>query len=195
MSRARIDRTLARLVLALLAASPGTAWTVSPAAPAATASDAASEQAELHFDRGLRLICGQGRPRDAAAAAIEFQRAAELGHVAAQSVLGWMYTSGTGVRQDDRRAAHWLRQAAEGGDAAAQNNLGVAFAIGRGVAHDHAQAERWLRAAAAQGAADAVHNLDVLLGRSPPRPQAAVMRPHPTLGAAGCRAATRRTRT
>ena len=151
----------------------------------------AADDAQALFDRALALLCG-GR-RDPAAAAALLERAAVQGHTGAQSLLGWMAMSGTGMPRDDARAARWLRPAAEAGDTAAQNNLGVLHAIGSGVPHDHAQAERWFRAAAAQGAEDAADNLRELLrpatpgASAPPKTRSSGARLHPALQAAGCR--------
>lgn len=160
------------------------------AAVAAVAADA-----QALFDRALPLLCGKGARPDPKAAAELLEQAASQGHRGAQSLLGWMAMSGTGMARNDTRAARWLRAAAEGGDTAAQNNLGVLYAVGSGVAHDHAQAERWFRAAAAQGAEDAEANLRELLKPLPPpgtatpgagvRPTSAGL--HPALAAAGCR--------
>lgn len=188
MLRRRVPPTLRGLVLRLvLGLSLGTA-AVAPFA--AVAADA-----QALFDRALPLLCGKGARPDPKAAAALLEQAAAQGHSGAQSLLGWMAMSGTGMPRNDARAARWLRAAAEGGDTAAQNNLGVLYALGAGVAHDHAQAEHWFRAAAAQGAQDAENNLRELL-KPLPLPASAPPGPgvrstsaglHPALAAAGCR--------
>ena len=99
---------------------------------------------------------------------------------AAQSVLGWKYMTGQGVRRDDAAAFAWLRRAAERDDTSAQNNLGILYAQGRGTRADAAEAARWFRRAAEKGAVDARRNLDALLaghyrelgrGSAPPLPR------------------------
>src|SRR5712691_207500 len=94
---------------------------------------------------------GQGVPRDDAAAAAWYRKAAEQGDLNAANDLGALYANGRGVARDDGEAAFWYGRAAAAGIAAAQFNLGVMTAAGRGVAPDPAAAARWYRAAADQG--------------------------------------------
>ncbi len=147
----------------------------------------AAGTAQAQYELGIALLCV--RPPRPEEAARWMTQAAEQGHRGAQSVLGWLYMSGRGVKHDDRTAARWLRLAAQGGDAAAQNNLGVLYAVGGGVEHDHLQAERWFRAAADQGAADAQRNLAVLGGTARGAAARLAARPavHPALSVASCR--------
>lgn len=156
----------------------------------AQAAVAVSDDAQALYDRAITLMCGSSGVRNPAEAARLLAIAAEQGHAGAQSVLGWLHMTGTGMPRDDARAARWLRPAAEAGDTAAQNNLGVLHAIGQGVAHDHAAAERWFRAAADKGAADAARNLDVLRGGTGRKADTrGLARPavHPALASARCR--------
>lgn len=152
---------------------------------------AAKHDAQTSFARGLDLMCSGGDPKEAAKL---FEQAAAQGHRGAQSILGWMHMTGTGVAKSDTLAAPWLRKAAEQGDAAAQNNLGVLHVLGSGVAHDHDQARRWFAAAAQQGARDAQRNLRVLQSAaSAPsgRERAAIPTGnHPLLARADCRLRT-----
>ncbi len=83
------------------------------------------------------------------------KKAAELGDVDAQAMLGVMYARGDGVPEDDTEAVRWYRKAAEQGDARAQAMLGVKYSSGEGVTQDNAEAVRWYRKAAEQGQADA----------------------------------------
>lgn len=188
-------------------AAPEPAQGVALAAPAASSAAAVAGarqglreraekgQAQSQYDYGITLLCR--RPPDALQAARWMSLAADQGHRGSQSVLGWMYMSGMGVKRDDALAARWLRPSAQGGDTAAQNNLGVLYAVGRGVEHDHAQAEQWFRAAADKGAADAQHNLQVLTRNTASAPERAAARPavHPAVTAAGCRRAAAASRT
>ncbi|MBF0136465.1 MAG: sel1 repeat family protein [Magnetococcus sp. DMHC-1] len=86
-------------------------------------------------------------------------RAAEQGHVTAQSRLGHLYLDGRGGRQDDKEAMRWLRLAAEQGDARAQNGVGTLFDNGRGVKKNYQEAAKWFLLAANQGNALARRNL------------------------------------
>jgi TPR repeat protein len=90
------------------------------------------------------------------------RKAAEQGHAAAQSSLGWMYEQGRGVPKDEKEAARWYRAAAEQGDAQGQFLLALMYRNGRGVAQDHAQALTWCRKAAEQGYAMAQNDLGVM---------------------------------
>lgn len=71
-------------------------------------------------------------------AALWCLNAADLGHVEAQSALGYCYEFGIGVTRDDAQAVHWYSKAAEQGDAEAQNALGDCYASGKGVTRDDA---------------------------------------------------------
>ena len=53
-----------------------------------------------------------------------FARAAQRGHVDAQSKLGWMFTIGKSVPRNNLVALTWLRRASERGDAEAQHRRG-----------------------------------------------------------------------
>jgi uncharacterized protein len=117
-------------------------------------------QAQAQVDLAISLLCA--RPPQAQAAAQWLERAADQGHPGAQSVLGWMFMAGHGVKQDDVLAARWLQPAAKAGQTAAQNNLGVLYALGQGVERDVSLARQWFSAAAAQGASEAEGNLRTL---------------------------------
>jgi uncharacterized protein len=56
---------------------------------------------------------------DYAAAYKLLQPLAEKGSATAQSLLGQMYSNGTGVPKDDRKAVYWWRKAAERGEKSA----------------------------------------------------------------------------
>ena len=88
-----------------------------------------------------------------------FQRAADLGDVAAINCLGYAYFHGHGVKLDKKQAVKYYRMAADRGFARAQHNLGCCFRDGDGVAQDDAEAARFFKMAAGQGFTDAEHNL------------------------------------
>ena len=94
-------------------------------------------------------------PQDYAQSVHWWRKAAEQGHVDAQSNLGWAYLNGRGVPQDDAQAVHWYRKAAEQGHANAQFALGKAYEYGKGVPQEYSEAVRWYREAAEQSDANA----------------------------------------
>jgi hypothetical protein len=87
---------------------------------------------------------------------------ADQGDAAAQSRLGAMYASGTGVQQDNGVAATWYRRAADQGLASSQYNLGVMYDRGRGLPQSYTAAVAWFRKAADQSHPDAQYNLGVM---------------------------------
>ena len=52
-----------------------------------------------------------------------FRRAAERGHSASQSNLGYFYDCGLHMKKDSGKALHWYYQAYRQGDASAANNI------------------------------------------------------------------------
>jgi len=128
-------------------------------AKVATPSDVQLRQAEEDYRRGLQAADGIGIPRDYAAAAGYYRKAAENGYVPAQYNLAFLYENGLGVKQDFAQAAAWYRKAADQGDPESQNNLGVLYSTGQGVARDDAEAVRLYRLAAAQEDLEGMTNL------------------------------------
>jgi TPR repeat protein len=87
------------------------------------------------------------------------QAKALQGDPVAQSKLGGLYFSGTGIEQNKVEAAKWKRKAAEQGYAQAQYNLGSMYNFGWGVPQDYTKAAKWFQKAADQGNAPAQANL------------------------------------
>ncbi len=85
------------------------------------------------------------------AAARLYRRDAELGVVAAQANLAFMFLDGLGVAQDFAQAAQWFQRAAQLGNAEAQQNLGVLYREGKGVSPNAVEAAKWFRIAGANG--------------------------------------------
>jgi hypothetical protein len=77
-------------------------------------------------------------------------RLAERGDVRAQTRLGYMLATGSGIPQNDFEAAYWYRRAAEQGDPDAQYLLGVCFDLGKGVPVDFVLAHKWLNLSASR---------------------------------------------
>jgi TPR repeat protein len=76
--------------------------------------------------------------------------AAEAGNAVAQTILGFHYDSGAGVRQDPEAAVTWFKKAAAQGYALGQFGLGTMYARGRGVPQNPAEAVKYYRLAAVQ---------------------------------------------
>ena len=106
---------------------------------------------------------------DAAEAVGWYRRAAEQGHVAAQTNLAGIYANGRGVAQDMAEAVRWYRRAAEQGltealrwihltaeqgSLEAQVALGEIYDNGDGVPQDLVQAHTWFYLAAAQASGE-----------------------------------------
>lgn len=77
---------------------------------------------------------------------------AELGDLECQSLVGWMYLDGTGVKQDDEKAFVWCRRATEQGDVPAQFYL-AKLHVKKGNCED---AVKWLETAAGKKYAPAM---------------------------------------
>ena len=131
---------------------------IPPAQPAPPAP--APDAAETEFARGeaLRKAGGNENEREALAC---YQRAVELGHVAALHRIGVLYARGLGGgKPDDKKALEWYRKAAEKNFAEAQYDLGVRYIRGLGLDRpDEAAGLELCRKAAAQGWQDAIDML------------------------------------
>jgi len=98
---------------------------------------------------------GNRLPRDPAAAAKWHMLAAEAGHPAAQTALGYHYEKGYGVPQDTALALKWYRKAADSGDSSAMFNLGRLASLGRGVPQDKETAQKLFDRAESLGSSEA----------------------------------------
>ena len=107
-------------------------------------------------------IQGEEIPQDYKKALYWYTKAAQQGHLAAQTNLGLIYDKGQGVPQDYQKALQWYTRAAEQGSSAAQYNLGVMYDNGQGVAQDYSKALQWYTLAAEQGNAEAQYNLGLM---------------------------------
>lgn len=109
---------------------------------------AARGNADAMFNIGQAYRLGRGMPIDLGQAEDWYTRAAQLGHVDAQTQLGMMlFQNGY-----PRTAVSWLKRAADKGDARAQLLYGTALYNGDGVARrDVLLAYSYVAKAAAQG--------------------------------------------
>ncbi|HEU0220520.1 MAG TPA: tetratricopeptide repeat protein [Gallionella sp.] len=103
---------------------------------------------------------------------------AEKGDAKAQTILGEMHSSGSGVPQDHAKAAFWYRKAAEQGNVSAQTSLGVMYERGLGIPQDEKEAASWLRKAAEQGHAEALYTLGGMYERGQGAIQADLVQAH-----------------
>ena len=87
-----------------------------------------------------------------------FLKAAALGHVEAQSWLGWMYANGQGAVKNYNEAFKWTSKAAEKGHTGSAVNLGYFYRNGLGVTKSDAQALQWYRKAAEKGVSSGQFN-------------------------------------
>ena len=97
-----------------------------------------------------------GQTRDPARSAQWFAKAAEQGHAGAQTVLGYHYEQGHGVRKDFAEAVKWIRKAVDQGYADAMFHLGRLYTTGKGVPRNPNEARTWFQKAAKGGSVDAV---------------------------------------
>jgi cell division septation protein DedD len=118
--------------------------------------------ADAEFNLGQAYRLGRGVPTNLAAAKTWFQRAANQGHVDAQTTLGLLlFQNG-----DQAEGLKWLKQAAEQGEARALLVYGTALVNGDGLAQDPVLGYAYVSRAAAQGlepAKETLKQLDTIL--------------------------------
>jgi TPR repeat protein len=133
--------------------------------PAAEAGDG-----QAQFYMGSLYDAGAGVPRDQAAAATWYERAAAQGHAGAQFAIGLLYHEGAAdgsVLPDDEKAARWLLAAAEQDNALAQHLIGRMYRQGRGVPRNAQKALDWSLKAARRGVAGGQYEVGFLLAEKP----------------------------
>lgn len=123
-----------------------------------TKSAVVSEEAEMQYQEGEMYYYGRGVDINYVKAKYCFQKAAEQGHVKAQSKLGDMYHNEIGVARDPVKAVEWHRKAAEQGHAKSQNYLGDMYYNKK----DYVKAAEWYRKAADGGQVSAQYRLGVM---------------------------------
>ena len=126
-------------------------------APAAPAPNPVQDEmtAEEYYQKGKNAYKSQ----QYADTVSWLRKAADLGHAAAQTALGYCYEMGDGVTKNLVEAVNWYRKAADQGLADAQLNLGYCYDMGNGVEKDMHEAVKLYRMAAEQGNAIAQYNL------------------------------------
>ena len=134
----------------------------------ADAGDSAAE-----YELGSRYAEGKLVPRDFAAAARWYAKAADQGSAPAQYRLASLYEKGLGIGQDKAKAKALYLKAADAGNPRAMHNLAVLLADGDGKP-DYDGAATWFRKAAQFGVHDSQFNLAILLARGLGVPQSLV---------------------
>jgi uncharacterized protein len=110
---------------------------------------------DAEFNLGQAYRLGRGVPANLSAAKTWFKRAANQGHVDAETTLGLLL-----FQNNDRAAGlKWLRQAADQGEPRAQLVYGTALFNGDGVTQDPVLGYSYVSRAAAQGLAPAKDTL------------------------------------
>ena len=105
--------------------------------------DAEAGDAKAQYYLGLLHGHGCGVPKNPAAAADWFRKAAEQGMAEAQVERGHLYRRGEGVPRDDLKAVDWWQKAADQGDTFAQSSLAGMYLDGNGVEKSLIQAYKW----------------------------------------------------
>jgi TPR repeat protein len=113
---------------------------------------------DASFNLGQAYRLGRGVPTNLASAQTWFERAAEKGHVDAQTTLGLLlFQNG-----DQENGLRWLKAAADKGEPRALLVYGTALVNGDGVTQDPVLGYAYVSRAAAQGLAPAKETLKEL---------------------------------
>ena len=120
---------------------------------------AATGDPQAHTLIGRINAEGFGIPRDLAAAAAWYAKAAELGDTEAMFAIALLHAEGRGVAKDRLAAAQWFERAAARGHPAANYNLGLLFLRGDGKPENPIRASQHLRYAAEKGITAAQYDL------------------------------------
>lgn len=118
---------------------------------------AAQDNPDALFNLGQVYRLGKGVRPDRERAESYYERAARLGHIAAQGNLGSLYFFvDDAAARDIAKALYWWQKAAEGGDSRSQYLLGIMYFNGDHLSRDYVTAYAWLSLAIAGGVAPAV---------------------------------------
>lgn len=103
------------------------------------------------FEKGMNALTGTGPSRSDVQALDYFRRAADLGSVSSQVVLGYFYETGIIAAANPGQAAEWYRKAAAQGDNIAEWRLGQLIFSGNLPLRDLNEAGQLLGKSAGQG--------------------------------------------
>ena len=122
------------------------------------------ESSETYFQTAEDYFYGKnGKQKDDEAAAQNYLKAAELGHLESFYCLGNMLKEVCEFED----AFGCFQQAAEQGHAASQYELGFAYSLGFGTEQNDEESLKWYRKAAEQGHKEAIEFLEELEERAP----------------------------
>jgi len=146
--------------------------------------------ADAQFNLGQAYRLGKGVPLNLSAAQTWFERAANSGHLDAQTTLGLLlFQNG-----NQPEGIKWLRKAAEQGDPRALLVYGTALYNGDGVTQDRLLGYAYVSRAAAQGlvpAQQTLSELDQLMSASDRKKALALVRATPSGSSAPARKAAK----
>lgn len=115
---------------------------------------------DAEYEMGCRYGDGnKGVSQDRAQAFNWYIKAANQGHIKAETLVGYYYDNGIGTGKDPQLAAQWYQKAADNGSQGAELYLGEMYQNGDGVSQDLNQARQWYQKAADQGNANAIDQL------------------------------------
>ncbi|MGB0750204.1 MAG: tetratricopeptide repeat protein, partial [Magnetospiraceae bacterium] len=143
-----------------VAAAPGAGTLSVDLAQLKTLAEGGS--AEARFLLAESYATGNGVPEDAREAARLYRLAADQGHPAAATKLGYLHSVGLGVTKDPVLAHDWFLKAALLDYPTAQYNLAQILRMGIGVPVDLPGAAEWYARAASQGHPKAQFNLGTM---------------------------------
>lgn len=88
-----------------------------------------------------------------------FTRPSAINNAQVQRNLGWMYSTGSGVKKDYVKAMEWFSKSAAQGNTSAQFDIGTLYENGEGVKQDYQKAAEWYQRAALKEYSKAQNNL------------------------------------
>jgi uncharacterized caspase-like protein len=141
-----LARNRMRQLSAAASSAPAAASSAPASAPAAAASG------ESLYQQANKYWNGTGVEKNEVEAVRLYRQAADLGHAASQSMVGFAYDLGRGgIAKNDPEALRWYRLSANQGYAHGQYLLGTMYQNGQAVTKDLAEARRWFQLSANQG--------------------------------------------
>ncbi len=111
------------------------------------------------YEAKAQHMLGEIFEDDKEEAFMHYSKAAKLGDIEAQFLVGYMSEYGEGTDKDVSKAAEWYKKAADAGHRGAQHNLGYFYYSGALGKQDFKKAFEYFSKAAAQGKTDSMVNI------------------------------------
>jgi uncharacterized protein len=127
-----------------------------------------AKQGHIESQRVVAVLHLEGRvgvPKNPAAAAYWFTKAAEQGDAKSQHSIAHMYQNGTHTVRNTEKAIYWYLKAAKQDVIRSHANLGSIYMDGNGVPKDFAEAAKWFLLPANSGMAKAQYNLGAIYAK------------------------------